>query len=171
MQFTKVALVTAGSAGLSAAIVRVLASEAEMYVVIDYSNNAGRAVQLINVLTDLSKNHPKHTSGDTRFLAIRADVGQHCEVQRLIEPMTFPMGRLDVVVSNAGWARCKGSYCGHLVEPTGQPSVSPRLALGRSSVTCRGHVPVVYSSPRPLRPHLLKDSFLFNLSCSTIVPL
>ena len=65
----------------------------------------------------------------------------------------------------------KGSYCGHLVEPIGQPSVSPRLALRQSSVTCRRHVPVVYSSPRPLRPHLLKDSSLSNLSCSTIVPL
>jgi NAD(P)-dependent dehydrogenase (short-subunit alcohol dehydrogenase family) len=32
MQFTKVALVTAGSAGLGATIARVLASEAEMRV-------------------------------------------------------------------------------------------------------------------------------------------
>ena len=77
MQFTKVALVTAGSAGLGATIARVLASEAEM---INYSNNAERAAQLINELNDLSKIHPEHPSGDTRFLAIGADVGQRSEV-------------------------------------------------------------------------------------------
>ena len=35
---------------------------------------------------------------------------------------------------------------------------------------CRRHVPVVYSSPRSQRPHLLKDSSLYSLSCSTITP-
>jgi NAD(P)-dependent dehydrogenase (short-subunit alcohol dehydrogenase family) len=80
MQFTKVALVTAGSAGLGATIARVLASEAEMHVVINYSNNAERAAQLINELNDLSKIHLEHPSGDTRFLAIGADVGQRSEV-------------------------------------------------------------------------------------------
>ena len=50
---------------------------------------------------------------------------------------------------------------------SGSPQGSSRVTLGRLSVTCRRHVPVVYSSPRSLRPHLPKDSSLTNLSCST----
>src|SRR6266568_3987273 len=40
---------------------------------------------------------------------------------------------------------------------SGSPQGSSRVTLGWLSVTCRRHVPVVYSSPRSLRPHLLKD--------------
>src|SRR6266568_7982436 len=40
------------------------------------------------------------------------------------------------------------------------PQGSSWVTLGWLSVTCRRHVPVVYSSPRSLRPHLLKDSSL-----------
>ncbi|OCL07157.1 oxidoreductase ucpA [Glonium stellatum] len=105
MPFTKVALVTAGSAGLGAAIARVLVAEAEMRVVINYSNDAERATQLINELHNLSNTSSNRSSGDTRFLAIKADVGQRSEVQRLIEQTVSAMGRLDVVVSNAGWTR------------------------------------------------------------------
>src|SRR6266571_5921542 len=47
---------------------------------------------------------------------------------------------------------CKGYYCGHLGKPSGQLSGNPWMVVG--------HVPVVYSSPRSLRPHLLKDSSL-----------
>src|SRR6266705_2857503 len=43
---------------------------------------------------------------------------------------------------------------------SGSPQGSSRVTLGWLSVTCRRHVPVVYSSPRSLRPHLLKDSSL-----------
>ena len=66
MQFTKVALVTAGSAGLGATIACVLASEAEMRIVINYSNNAERAAQLINELNDLSKKFIPNTPLETR---------------------------------------------------------------------------------------------------------
>src|SRR6266550_8472468 len=43
---------------------------------------------------------------------------------------------------------------------SGSPQGSSRVILRWLSVTCRRHVPVVYSSPRSLRPHLLKDSSL-----------
>ena len=43
---------------------------------------------------------------------------------------------------------------------SGSPQGSSRVTLRWLSVTCRRHVPVVYSSPRSLRPHLLKDSSL-----------
>jgi NAD(P)-dependent dehydrogenase (short-subunit alcohol dehydrogenase family) len=61
MQFTKVALVTAGSAGLGATIARILASEAEMRVVINYSNNAERAAQLITTCQKFILNTPLET--------------------------------------------------------------------------------------------------------------
>ena len=53
----------------------------------------------------------------------------------------------------------------------GSPQGGPQIPLGWLPVTCRRHVPVVYSSPRSQRPHLLKDSSLYNLSCSTFTPL
>jgi len=58
---------------------------------------------------------------------------------------------------------CKGYYCGHLELPSGQP----RAPLGWSPVTCRRHVPVVYSlhDPRGLtssRIRLSHQSVLFH---------
>ena len=52
----------------------------------------------------------------------------------------------------------------------GSPQGNPQAALRWLTVTCQRHVPVVYSSPQSLRPHLLKDSSLSNLSCSTFMP-
>ena len=52
-------------------------------------------------------------------------------------------------------------YAKHIVRDiiavtSGSPQGCSRVTLGWLSVTCRRHVPVVYSSPRSLRPHLLK---------------
>jgi NAD(P)-dependent dehydrogenase (short-subunit alcohol dehydrogenase family) len=40
-----------------------------------------------------------------RFHAIKADVGDKPSVKRLIEDTVKVMGRLDIVISNAGWTR------------------------------------------------------------------
>ncbi|KAF4548911.1 Enoyl-(Acyl carrier protein) reductase-like protein 12 [Elsinoe fawcettii] len=97
----KVALITAGTAGLGAQIARVLAPDYR--VVINYANNASRAQSLI---TDLSS-IPSTTSSPTepRFHAIQADVGSRPAIESLVSETIRTMGRLDVVVSNAGWTR------------------------------------------------------------------
>lgn len=107
----QVALVTAGSAGLGAAIARVLAIEARMSVVINYSSNVERAEALVSELRRATE--PKHTqeslerpaTGQQKFIAIKADMASRSEIVRLVRESVAAMGRLDVVVSNAGWTR------------------------------------------------------------------
>ena len=99
MASAQVALITAGSAGLGAAIARVLATEAKMRVVINYSANAERANALLKELN----NGLSESSGEAQCKAIKADVSQPNEIKRLVQETVSAMGRLDVVVSNAGW--------------------------------------------------------------------
>ncbi|KAI9732769.1 MAG: hypothetical protein M1834_003707 [Cirrosporium novae-zelandiae] len=99
MATSKVALVTASSAGLGAAIAKVLASE--MRVIVNYSNSHDRANAIVE---DLRTLYPS-SSQNPRFIAIQADVSKRSEIIRLVEESVTTMGRLDVVVSNAGWTR------------------------------------------------------------------
>ncbi|KAF2088656.1 NAD(P)-binding protein [Saccharata proteae CBS 121410] len=101
MAMLKVALITAGSAGLGAQIARVLAPD--FRVVINYAHNEERASQLVKELAGIPGGNGGGMS--ERFHAIRADVGVKSEVQRLVAETVERMGRLDVVVSNAGWTR------------------------------------------------------------------
>ncbi|CAO2653579.1 Nn.00g029900.m01.CDS01 [Neocucurbitaria sp. VM-36] len=108
MSVQKVALITAGSAGLGACIARTLAKEAHMRVVINYSHNVERAEALLKDLKHMTRDSPTSDDGNnSRFLAIKADVGDKTEVKRLVEEVHAVMGRLDVVVSNAGWTKMR----------------------------------------------------------------
>jgi len=97
----KVALITAGTAGLGAAIARVLAPDFRL--VINYANNSARAKSFLDELQGI----PSTSSADQspRFGSIQADVGDRASVQRLVSEAVSTFGRLDVVVSNAGWTR------------------------------------------------------------------
>ena len=98
----KVALVTAGSAGLGAAVVRALASES-MRIVVNYSANYERANDLVE---DLSRSFPASAKDhENRFTTIKADLEKRAEIIRLVEETFATMGRLDVVVSNGGWTK------------------------------------------------------------------
>ncbi|KAL3471748.1 hypothetical protein BJX99DRAFT_262966 [Aspergillus californicus] len=105
---TKVALVTASSAGLGAAIAKTLA--AEMRVVINYSSNADRATavrQELESIAKTSKEHPHETQDKPSFATIRADLSSKADIERLVKETVETMGRLDVVVSNGGWTRMR----------------------------------------------------------------
>ena len=93
----KVALVTAGSAGLGAAAARALASEG-MMVVINYSANQQRANALLHSLFGEFPDTPT-------FAAMQADLGVRADITELVDDTIRTMGRLDVVVSNGGWTR------------------------------------------------------------------
>ncbi|CAK7234560.1 hypothetical protein SCUCBS95973_008977 [Sporothrix curviconia] len=103
----KFALVTAGSAGLGAAIARTLAVDCRMSVVINYAHNAGRAAGLVEAL--LKETATRTTADGTcqqTFHAIAADLQRPGEVQRLVaDTLACTGGRLDAVVSNVGWTR------------------------------------------------------------------
>ncbi len=105
----KTALVTAGSAGLGAAIARVLALELGMSVTINYHSNADRAKALVQELQDTwAARQATDTTPPPVFHAIRADICKRSEIIRLVEETTAASGgRLDAVVSNVGWTRMR----------------------------------------------------------------
>ncbi|EMD94933.1 hypothetical protein COCC4DRAFT_146864 [Bipolaris maydis ATCC 48331] len=100
MAATKVALITASSAGLGAQIARALAPD--FRVVINYSSNSDRAQSLIKELTSIPGSS---SEANRRFHLVQADMSSKPSVQSLVKETLEKMGRLDVVVSNAGWTR------------------------------------------------------------------
>lgn len=101
MAAQKVALITAGTAGLGAQIARVLAPDFRL--AINYANNQDRAKALLGELEQI----PNTTNSTElpRFETFQADVGDRPSLQKLVEQTVAKFGRLDVVVSNAGWTR------------------------------------------------------------------
>lgn len=98
---TKVALVTASSAGLGAATVKALARD--FRVVVNYYSRPEKADAVVK---EAEAVQPSYSSSDApRFSKIQADMGQKSEIQRLVKETVDTMGRLDVVVSNQGWTR------------------------------------------------------------------
>ncbi|CDM29002.1 hypothetical protein DTO013E5_1209 [Penicillium roqueforti] len=89
---TPVVLITAGSAGLGAATVRLFAKHGYR-VVINYNANAQRAEALCAEL------------GGDGHVTIQANLGSRDDVERLVREAYAQMGRLDVVFSNGGWTR------------------------------------------------------------------
>lgn len=70
---------------------------------INYANNETRAQELLKELYGI----PQTAQSDEkpRFAALRADVGDKPALQQLVKDTVSQFGRLDVVVSNAGWTR------------------------------------------------------------------
>src|SRR5207244_3735034 len=90
-----VALITASSAGLGAAIAKALIPTYS--VVINYANNASRAQSVQESLSKISPSSKHH--------AIQADLSSRTEIRRLVDETVSKFGRLDVVVSNGGWTK------------------------------------------------------------------
>lgn len=87
----KVALVTGGSRGIGAAIVRRLSREGAA-VVFSYAASGGAADTLANEI---------ETKGG-RALAVKADQAVAAEVAALVETAHSAFGRLDILVNSAG---------------------------------------------------------------------
>ncbi|KAM3075228.1 hypothetical protein ACMFMG_007327 [Clarireedia jacksonii] len=109
---SSVALITASSAGLGAAVARCFASH-NVRVVLNYYSSAEKAQTLLGELKELSLGAGKNSAngedkevGD-RFIAIQADMGRKEDVKKLVDEAVARMGRLDVVVSNHGWTRIR----------------------------------------------------------------
>ncbi|KAK5115533.1 hypothetical protein LTR62_001192 [Meristemomyces frigidus] len=118
----KVALITAGTAGLGAQIARVLAPDfrlvgnivlsiqstsdhdlQELDQAVNFANNRARGQALIEELHKIPSTSGSEQS--PRFELLQADVGDRPSVKQLVEDTITKFGRLDVVVSNAGWTR------------------------------------------------------------------
>jgi 3-oxoacyl-[acyl-carrier protein] reductase len=87
----KVALVTGGSRGIGAGIVRRLASDGAS-VAFTYSNSEEKALQLVREIESLGG----------RALALKADSAYAEELQSAVIKATESLGPLDIFVSNAG---------------------------------------------------------------------
>ena len=87
----KAALITGGSRGIGAATVKLFA-QAGADVIFSYNKAKEAAAQ---VEQEARKN-------GTRVEAFKADAGKHIDNQKLVEQCVARLGRLDVVVVNAG---------------------------------------------------------------------
>ncbi|MCH7668896.1 MAG: SDR family oxidoreductase [Acidobacteria bacterium] len=88
---TKVALVTGSTQGLGAAIARRFASEGASGIVVT-GRDQTRGPSVVAELEALG----------TRAVFVRADLGNHDDVLRLIEQTDEAFGRIDVLVNSAG---------------------------------------------------------------------
>jgi 3-oxoacyl-[acyl-carrier protein] reductase len=88
---SKVALVTGGSRGIGAAIARRLASDGAD-VAITYTSAKDKAEQVVRAIE----------AGGRRAIAIRADSGDAQAVKDAVAETLRALGRLDVLVNNAG---------------------------------------------------------------------
>lgn len=70
----------------------------------NYANDASRAKSLLDELHSIPP-ATKSSIHSPRFEALQADVGDRSAIQRLVRDTVGKFGRLDVVVSNAGWTR------------------------------------------------------------------
>lgn len=87
----KAALITGGSRGIGAAAVKLFA-QAGADVVFNYNKAKDAAMQV-------EAEARKH---GTRVEAFKADVGRHADNKTLVEQCIARLGRLDIVVANAG---------------------------------------------------------------------
>lgn len=95
-----VILVTAGTSGLGLSVATKLIRLGSN-VVINYASNQDRANAALSQLQQLSS----ELASSPRCIAIRADVTKKSEIERLVAETVAAMGKLDAVVSNAGWTK------------------------------------------------------------------
>jgi 3-oxoacyl-[acyl-carrier protein] reductase len=89
----KIALITGGSRGIGAAIAKRLATDGAS-VAITYAKDAGSASAVVKAIE----------SEGGKAIAIQADAGDSKAVQDAVEKAVAALGRLDVLVNNAGTA-------------------------------------------------------------------
>src|ERR1700745_2439528 len=93
----KAALITGGSRGIGAAAVKMFA-QAGADVVFSY-NKAKDAAKTVE------QDAGKH---GTRVEGFKADVGRHADNKKLVDFAIARLGRLDIVVANAGVGNVEG---------------------------------------------------------------
>lgn len=87
----KVAIVTGGTRGLGQAIAKILATDG-YYVVVNYRSSKEEAVQVVDEIV----------AAGGEALAYQADVRCRDEVLKLTNDVVERMGRIDVLINNAG---------------------------------------------------------------------
>lgn len=99
-----VVLITAGTSGLGLCVADKLI-RAGASVVVNYASNVERANNVVEQLRKTAAEIPASTESSQKCLAIQADVTKKSEIHRLVHETVAAMGRIDAVVSNAGWTK------------------------------------------------------------------
>lgn len=99
-----VVLITAGTSGVGLCVADKLI-RAGASVVVNYAFNQERANNVVEQLRKTAAENPASTDSSQKYLAIKADVTKKSEIQRLVHETVAAMGRIDAVVSNAGWTK------------------------------------------------------------------
>jgi 3-oxoacyl-[acyl-carrier protein] reductase len=99
----RVALVTGAARGIGKAIALTLAREGALVVIIDVDQEG-----LHQVAQEIEKM-------GRQAKAVKADVSQRQEVQRLVSEAIFTFGKIDILVNNAGIIR-RGTFVEHNVQ-------------------------------------------------------
>lgn len=112
-----IALITAGTAGLGAAVAELFARNG-MRVVVNYASNAQRAEAFVARLKGITTLQPQN--GRTDYHAIKADLSSRADVERLVQETVRTMSppphqgskkeTLDVVFSNGGWTHIRNLF-------------------------------------------------------------
>ncbi|MGA4635797.1 1,6-dihydroxycyclohexa-2,4-diene-1-carboxylate dehydrogenase [Pseudomonas solani] len=111
----KVALVTGAAQGIGRRVAERLVEEGARLVAVDRS-------ELVFEL--------REQLGDSRVLALTADLEQYAECSRVMEAAVARFGRLDVLVNNVGgtiWAKPFEHYQAHEIEAEVRRSLFPTL--------------------------------------------
>ncbi len=87
----KTAIITGGSRGIGAAIVKRFVNEGAN-VVFTYRSSAEKALAIINEFDD----------GKERMLAVQSDASNYLQAQQLIEATLEKFGSIDILINNAG---------------------------------------------------------------------
>ena len=90
----KVALVTGGSRGLGKAIALQLAKDGAQ-VVVNYVTNTDKAEEVVAAIQ----------AGGGKALAMKADVSNSEEVEKMVDTIYEQFGKIDILVNNAGVTR------------------------------------------------------------------
>ncbi|KAF5675528.1 granaticin polyketide synthase ketoacyl reductase 2 [Fusarium heterosporum] len=99
-----VVLITAGTSGLGLCVADKLI-RAGARVVVNYASNEERANSVVDQLRKTAAEYNPNNDNSTRCLAIKADVSKKTEIQQLVDETVAIMGKIDAIVSNAGWTK------------------------------------------------------------------
>ncbi|GAB7325632.1 hypothetical protein MBLNU13_g09613t2 [Cladosporium sp. NU13] len=157
----KVALVTAGSAGLGAQIARALAPD--FRVCINFMSNSERAEALVKELNSayIRLAMGELTCVQPRFFALQADASDKTSIEKLVQSTIAVFGRLDVVASNSGWTRI-----------TNFNDLNENSDEDLWSKTYRCNVTAHFWLMNAVKPHLeaTKGAFVTTASLAGVVP-
>jgi 3-oxoacyl-[acyl-carrier protein] reductase len=90
----KIAVVTGSSRGVGRAVALAFAEHGAK-VVVNYSSSAQAAEEVVNQIKSMGSD----------AIAVKADVAQKTEAQRLVDSAVDAYGRVDILVNNAGFTR------------------------------------------------------------------